>query len=121
VEPARRRLGLTAAETAWAEGQAMRAEDALAVALTMAGPSLDRADPVARAGASRPDELTSREREVAILVTQGLTNRQIADVLVTAERTADTHVGNILGKLGLATRAQLAAWAVTVGLLPRER
>ncbi len=56
--------------------------------------------------------LSQREREVAGLVARGLTNRAIAEHLVIAERTADTHVSNILGKLGLQTRAQIAAWAV---------
>ena len=53
--------------------------------------------------------LTRREREVAALIAEGLTNRQIAERLVISERTADTHVANILGKLGCATRAQVAA------------
>jgi non-specific serine/threonine protein kinase len=55
--------------------------------------------------------LSRREREIAILVARGLTNRAIAERLVIAERTADTHVSNILGKLGLETRAQIAVWA----------
>jgi DNA-binding NarL/FixJ family response regulator len=49
---------------------------------------------------------------VAALVASGLTNREIAAMLVIAERTADTHVSNVLGKLGLRTRSQIAAWAV---------
>ena len=53
--------------------------------------------------------LTRREHEVAGLIAEGLTNRQIADRLVIAERTADTHVQNILAKLGCASRAQIAA------------
>jgi non-specific serine/threonine protein kinase len=60
----------------------------------------------------RPGVLSRREREIAVLVARGLTNRAIAEQLVIAERTADTHVSNILGKLGLETRAQIAAWAV---------
>jgi non-specific serine/threonine protein kinase len=54
---------------------------------------------------------------VAVLVARGLTNRQIADSLVIAERTADVHVSNILNKLDLSSRAQLAAWVVRHGLL----
>jgi DNA-binding NarL/FixJ family response regulator len=53
--------------------------------------------------------LTTREQEVAELIAEGLTNRQIADRLVIAERTADTHVQNILAKLGYVSRAQIAA------------
>jgi predicted ATPase/DNA-binding CsgD family transcriptional regulator len=53
--------------------------------------------------------LTPRECEVAELIARGLTNRQIAARLFIAERTADTHVSNILAKLGCASRAQVAA------------
>jgi DNA-binding NarL/FixJ family response regulator len=56
--------------------------------------------------------LTVRELQVAGLVAEGLTNRQIAERLVISARTADRHVSNILAKLGLATRAQVAAWSV---------
>ena len=60
--------------------------------------------------------LTGREREVARLIAQGASNRQIAEALVIGERTAETHVSNMLAKLGLTTRVQLAAWAVARGL-----
>jgi non-specific serine/threonine protein kinase len=56
------------------------------------------------------------EREVACLVAQGLTNRDIAARLVIAERTAEGHVQSILNKLGVNSRAQIAAWAVAYGL-----
>jgi non-specific serine/threonine protein kinase len=49
---------------------------------------------------------------VAVLIARGLTNREIATELVLAERTVDAHVHNILGKLELRSRAQVAAWAV---------
>lgn len=60
--------------------------------------------------------LSAREREVAALVAEGKSNREIAAHLVVSERTAEAHVSNILGKLGLSTRAQIAAWAVEKGL-----
>jgi DNA-binding CsgD family transcriptional regulator len=60
--------------------------------------------------------LTAREREVATLVAQGKTSREIAELLVISERTAEAHVSNILGKLGLTSRAQIAAWVVERGL-----
>jgi DNA-binding NarL/FixJ family response regulator len=53
--------------------------------------------------------LTPREREVAALLARGLTNSQIATALSMAPRTADTHVSRILQKLGLASRAHVAA------------
>jgi hypothetical protein len=54
---------------------------------------------------------------VAVLVAQGLTNKEIAAQLVISERTAATHVAHILDKLGLRTRAQIAAWGSAAGLL----
>jgi predicted ATPase/DNA-binding CsgD family transcriptional regulator len=62
--------------------------------------------------------LTRREREVAALVAQGLTDRQIAEALVITEGTVGVHLGNIFTKLDLHARAQLAVWAVEHGLLP---
>jgi len=61
--------------------------------------------------------LTPREREVVVLVAQGKSNRDIADALVISERTARTHVSNVLVKLGLASRTQAALWAVREGLV----
>jgi DNA-binding NarL/FixJ family response regulator len=55
------------------------------------------------------DPLTGREREIADLVSAALTNRQIADRLVLSERTVESHVRNILAKLGLANRTEIAA------------
>lgn len=62
--------------------------------------------------------LTAREREVLILVARGNSNREIADALVISERTARTHVSNVLIKLGLASRTQAALWAIREGLAP---
>jgi DNA-binding NarL/FixJ family response regulator len=69
---------------------------------------------------SPAEGLTPREREVVILIAEGGTNRQIASRLGVTERTARTHVSNILGKLGLESRTQLAMWAVRHGILPEE-
>ncbi|HEY3063818.1 MAG TPA: tetratricopeptide repeat protein [Chloroflexota bacterium] len=54
--------------------------------------------------------LTHREREVAALLAQGLTNRQIGERLVISERTAEGHVEHLRNKLGYSTREQIAAW-----------
>jgi DNA-binding NarL/FixJ family response regulator len=62
-------------------------------------------------------ELTPREREVAALITRGYTNRQIASELVLAVGTVERHIANILNKLGLHTRAQVAVWATERGLV----
>nr|WP_241265612.1 helix-turn-helix transcriptional regulator [Streptomyces boncukensis] len=53
--------------------------------------------------------LTRREREVAELVAEGLSNREISERLVVSKRTADAHVEHILSKLGFSSRAQIAA------------
>jgi DNA-binding CsgD family transcriptional regulator len=65
--------------------------------------------------------LTPREREVAVRVAEGMSNKEIAYALGMAEKTAEMHVGNCLGKLGFTSRAQLAAWAVAEGLAPPPR
>ena len=62
-------------------------------------------------------ELTAREREVAALLGEGLTNSQLAERLYISPRTAAVHVSNILMKLGLSGRAEIAAWAVRHNLV----
>jgi DNA-binding NarL/FixJ family response regulator len=73
-----------------------------------------------RAAAQKYGGLTERERTVAALVAQGKSNREIADQLVVSERTVESHVANILFKLGFASRTQVAAWVVEVGLDQRS-
>jgi non-specific serine/threonine protein kinase len=63
-----------------------------------------------QADADGAGSLTSREQEIAGLLAQGLSNQAIAKSLVIAQRTAETHVANILIKLGLTSRSQVAAW-----------
>jgi DNA-binding NarL/FixJ family response regulator len=57
--------------------------------------------------------LTKREREVASLVAEGKSNREIADQLVVSERTVEKHVESTLMKLGFNSRAQVAVWITT--------
>jgi DNA-binding CsgD family transcriptional regulator len=64
-----------------------------------------------RAPGPADQELSPREAEVAKLVGQGLTNRQIAAELFISERTAQNHVQHVLVKLGMSNRSQIAAWA----------
>jgi DNA-binding NarL/FixJ family response regulator len=71
-------------------------------------------------GGGRPDDaiatLTPRERDVLGRVARGLSNRAIASELGITERTARTHVSNILAKLGLTSRTQAALLAVQHGI-----
>jgi DNA-binding CsgD family transcriptional regulator len=72
-----------------------------------------------RGQANDYDGLTAREVEVARLVAQGKSNRAIASGLVVSERTAESHVTNILLKLNLTSRAQIAAWVTGKRLMAR--
>jgi DNA-binding NarL/FixJ family response regulator len=62
--------------------------------------------------------LTAREREILALVAQGHSNREVADRLGISERTARTHVSNVLTKLQLTSRTQAALLAIREGLIP---
>ncbi|QFR03094.1 AAA family ATPase [Streptomyces phaeolivaceus] len=108
-------LGPAAFERALADGER---HDSLAQAAAYAladdadtgtgtGTRADTGSPVTGAAAG---PLTRREREVAAMVAQGMTNRQIAAALVLSPRTVGGHVRNILAKLGHGRRAQIATW-----------
>ena len=109
-----------AAEAAWAEGQAMSDEQAVAYAFERttedASPSVPAAPHVT---GQRRSGLTRREHEVAALISSGQTNREIATTLVITLSTAERHVANILSKLALRSRTEVALWAVEQGLNAR--
>jgi non-specific serine/threonine protein kinase len=56
------------------------------------------------------EELTARERQIALLVARGLSNKDVAEQLVISKRTVDAHVNHIFAKLGLSSRVQLTIW-----------
>jgi non-specific serine/threonine protein kinase len=100
-------LGQPAFGTAFASGQAMTLQQAVALAVidppvAVSGGATDRSD------AAGP--LSPRELQVVELIARGLTNRQIGLALTIAETTTERHVANIFGKLGVHSRAQVAAW-----------
>jgi DNA-binding CsgD family transcriptional regulator len=99
---------------AWNAGTAMTLNEAVKYAL----------EPVSelnQAGAARKvPQLSPREAEVVALIGRGLSNREIAEELVIAERTAEAHVTHVLDKLGLRSRAQVAIWAHEHGLATKQ-
>jgi DNA-binding CsgD family transcriptional regulator/Tfp pilus assembly protein PilF len=107
---ARSRMDEARWETALAEGRNMGLEDAVEYGLseeettTASSQALDQ--PLTH---EQPRALTQREEEVAALVAHGLTNRRIAEELFLSERTVHRHVSNVLKKLGIASREQVAA------------
>jgi non-specific serine/threonine protein kinase len=65
----------------------------------------------AREAWKTPDDLTAREREIAILIAQGKSNGEIAEDLVLSKRTVEKHIANILSKLGVTNRTQIMGWS----------
>ena len=88
----------------------MTMDEALAYVLEEKSPVVPP-KPTAASVVGSPILLTRREREIAALVAQGLSNKQIAAKLVISERTAECHILNILNKLGFNARTQIASWA----------
>jgi DNA-binding NarL/FixJ family response regulator len=100
--------------------QAAHADAELAAVVEKIGPevlglSWARRLSVPRPGLPKGDPgiLSPREREVAALIAEGRSNRQIGETLVISERTAEHHVESILSKLGFDSRAQVAAWVAS--------
>jgi predicted ATPase/DNA-binding SARP family transcriptional activator/DNA-binding CsgD family transcriptional regulator len=116
LDAARSQTEVSVWEAAFAEGKAMGLKEAVAYALSEeAATTQTAADRPSSSQSSCP--LTQREEEVAALVAQGLTNRQLSTELSISERTASNHVARILRKLGLRSRAQIVSW-VTEHKLP---
>jgi len=100
VAAARATLSRQAADAAWRQGATFDLQQAVTYAIGgMTGRVSDPGSP-----------LTGREKQVAALIAEGLTNSQIASRLKIADRTADAHVEHIRNKLGLRTRSQIAVW-----------
>ena len=94
----------------------MTPEQAIEYSLELQEPLLPPPDTHRSGGA-----LTPREEEVAVLVSRGLTNRQIASELSISEHTVATHVTKILKRLGLNSRSRLSAWVAERGLSRSDR
>ncbi|MFI6598078.1 LuxR C-terminal-related transcriptional regulator [Nonomuraea sp. NPDC050536] len=114
LAPARREFGEVVVARLWREGLELpwnrTIEYAVSGGLAVSAPTAVHV-PVA------PDStLTDREREIVALIARGLSNRALAEELVISPATVARHVSNILGKLGFASRTQVAAWAVEHGM-----
>jgi non-specific serine/threonine protein kinase len=102
----RERLGKGGSETAWKEGRAMGMDRLIDYALgENEAKTQDDFGPLSR-----------RERDVAKLVAEGMTNRQIGERLFISSRTVDGHVERVRSKLGVRSRTEVATWALEHGL-----
>jgi len=101
-----RGIGQKAFDAAYARGRAMTIDEGVAGAVEDK-PAPKPTPPVKSASDT---ELTPRQLEIARLIADDLTNRQIADRLFLSERTVETHITNMLNKLGLNSRVQLSRW-----------
>jgi DNA-binding CsgD family transcriptional regulator/tetratricopeptide (TPR) repeat protein len=99
----RTQLGDALFQEAWKEGKAMTQEVAAEYALAAEEPV-----PSSNSAPVQQGHLTPREEEVAALVTQGFSNRRIAEELHLSERTVTTHVRRILKRLGVTSRGEIA-------------
>ncbi len=117
VRRARGDLGDAGFVAAVAYGAASTLDDAIAYALNdlPEKASSSPATAARRAGTAEPTALTRREQEICQLVAEGLSNNQIATQLVISRRTVESHVQNIMVKLGFTSRTQIAAWVAGQG------
>jgi non-specific serine/threonine protein kinase len=120
-ERAREAISVDDAEDAWDAGMRLTRDEVMTLVLDTddsARSNQARSTLLSLAQPPAPIAMfTRREREVLALVVRGLSNRGIADTLSIGERTVETHVANLLGKVGLASRGQFIAWAAAQGLL----
>jgi DNA-binding CsgD family transcriptional regulator len=96
----RAQLGEREFAAASADGRSLSFEQAVALARGT------------ESGEKEPGGLSAREREVAQLVARGLSNREIAEALILTERTVESHLTHIFGKLELRSRSQLTVWVL---------
>jgi DNA-binding NarL/FixJ family response regulator len=117
LRESREQLGEARFTAAWAHGRALGVEQVVTAVLNQDLPTLvPKAETTGRS-ARAPDALTRRELQVARLLAQGLSDRQIAHELNITEGTAGVHVHRILEKLRLRSRVQVTEWAHSQGLI----
>ena len=94
----------------WADGAVMLLEEVIEIALSEPGSESTHSEKEKLGG------LTAREREVAALIAQGKSNREIANEMTVGVKTVETYVTRILNKLGFDSRVHIATWAIEKGL-----
>ncbi|MBA2775501.1 MAG: response regulator transcription factor, partial [Chloroflexia bacterium] len=109
-------LGAVAFNRAHAKGLALTVDEAVAEALTYTLPAPQSPDTREPVPLARRHGLSPRELEVLRLMTNGLSNQQIADELFLSLRTITTHVTGILSKLNLTSRTQAVSFAIRSGI-----
>jgi DNA-binding NarL/FixJ family response regulator len=105
-------LGKEAFQAVWTEGQGMKLEQAIEYALAEPEPAEIEVSLKEKFGG-----LTERECEVAVLIAQGKSNREIAKAMTVGAKTVETYVTRILDKLGFDSRVKIAIWAKDKGLV----
>jgi len=115
LEPLRRDLAPDIVERCSEEGRELPLATARELAQVVLAQTISTEEPQ-----QNGNLLTARQAEVAVLVAQGMTNRQIGQHLVITERAAAAHVEHILDRLGVGSRAQIAAWATARGMVTQS-
>ncbi len=105
-------LSMEAFTAAWAEGGSTPLDDMIAYALSEPEPSIEES---ARGEKEKFGGLTAREREVAMLIAQGKSNREIAKDMTVSAKTVETYITRILHKLSFDSRVQIATWSIEKG------
>jgi DNA-binding CsgD family transcriptional regulator len=117
--PLRQSFGAETTRLAWEDGRKMPEEQVLDLAFVVTEAPHERLDRPPDGLGEQPTVLSPREQEVAALLADGLSNRQIANRLVITERTVKAHIEHILDKLGFTSRTRIALWAAEHGLPAR--
>ena len=105
-------LGEDAFASLWVDGKSMQLQEIIDCALLESAASTE----TTRAEKEKFSGLTAREREVAALIAQGKSNREIAEAMTVGVKTIETYVTRILNKLNFESRVQIATWAVEKGM-----
>jgi DNA-binding CsgD family transcriptional regulator len=114
LEVLRRVLGQEAFSNLWLEGETMPLEAVIDEA------SAESTKESMRSEKEKSGGLTARERQVALLISQGKSNREIAEDMTVGVKTVETYITRILDKLGFDSRVQIATWMIEKGFEKKE-